>query len=106
MANFRKIKSATLGENNYMSNNNEIKPDCQIHVMPPAISDQDITALFNGVLNVVKKKFELETKANIINLNSNIEKLLKELNEKKAECIRLKNEILFLQNQLNDKQFK
>ena len=53
--------------------------NCQIHVMPPSISDEDISALFNGILNVVKKKFELETKASIINLNSSIEKLMKEL---------------------------
>ena len=75
---------------------------CQIHVMPPSISDEDISALFNGILNVVKKKFELETKASIINLNSSIEKLMKELNEKRAECIRLKNEVIYLKSQLKN----
>lgn len=75
--------------------------DCQIHVMPPSISDDDINALFNGILNVVKKKFELETKANIINLNSSIEKLMKQLNEKNAECNRLKNEIIHLKSNLD-----
>ena len=75
--------------------------DCQIHVMPPSISDDDISALFNGILNVVKKKFELETKANIINLNASIEKLMKQLNEKTAECNRLKNEILYLKSNLD-----
>ena len=28
----------------------------KIHVMPPQISDSDISALFNGILNIVKKK--------------------------------------------------
>ena len=77
-------------------NNNPVK----IHVMPPQISDSDITALFNGIVNVVKKKIELEKNAEIINLNINIEKILKELKEKKAEIVRLKNEILFLKSQL------
>ena len=83
-----------------INDDNKLK-NCQIHVMPTAISDEDISALFNGIVNIVKKKCELESKANIINLNSNIELLLKELNEKKAECIRLKNEILYLKSKLN-----
>ena len=84
--------------------NNEIETNenCQIHVMPPAISDADISALFNGILNVVKKKFELETKSNIINMNLSIEKLMKELKEKQAECNRLKNEIVFLKSKIKD----
>lgn len=78
---------------------NEI-PKYKLHVMPPPISDDDISALFNGILNVVKKKFELEKNAEIINLNINHERLIKELNEKKAELIRLKNEIIYLKSHL------
>ena len=78
----------------------EKKQNCQIHVMPPAITDADINALFNGILNVVKKKIELETKAEFLNMNSNINKLLGELKQKTAECNRMKNEIIFLKNEL------
>lgn len=74
---------------------------CNIHVMPPTITDDDITALFNGILNVMRKKIELETRAEIINMNVNIEKIMKQLNEKNAECIRLKNEILYLKSKYN-----
>ena len=74
---------------------------CNIHVMPPTITDDDITVLFNGILNVMRKKIELETRAEIINMNVNIEKIMKQLNEKKAECIRLKNEILYLKSKYN-----
>ena len=70
--------------------------------MPSQISDNDITALFNGLLNVIKKKFELEKNAETINLSLNIEKLAKELKEKNAEIIRLKNEILHLKSELNN----
>ena len=69
-----------------------LPPDCTIHVMPPTISDDDITALFQGIVKVVKKKFELEKNAEIINLNLSHEKIVKELKEKKAEIVRLKNE--------------
>ena len=78
------------------------KQNCQIHVMPPAITDADINALFNGILNVVKKKIELETKAEFLNMNSNIEKLVAELKQKTAECNRMKNEIIFLKNELDE----
>ncbi|MBR4998289.1 MAG: hypothetical protein IKY10_00260 [Clostridia bacterium] len=81
------------------NNDNEF-PSYKLHVMPPPISDDDISALFNGILNVVKKKFELEKNAEIINLNLNQERILKELNEKKAEIARLKNEIIYLKSQL------
>lgn len=74
----------------------------KIHVMPPQISDEDITALFNGIVKVVKKKIELEKNAEIINLNINFEKALKELNEKKSEIIRLKNEIIYLKSQIKE----
>ncbi|MCQ2565016.1 MAG: hypothetical protein MJ152_04090 [Clostridia bacterium] len=84
-----------------MKNKLEAK-DCKIHVMPPQISDADITALFNGVVNVVRKKIELETKSEILNMNLSFEKLIKELKEKQAECNRLKNEIMFLKAQLNE----
>ncbi|MCQ2555704.1 MAG: hypothetical protein MJ149_00015 [Clostridia bacterium] len=76
--------------------------NCKVHIMPPQISDADITALFNGVVNVVRKKIELETKSEILNMNLSFEKLIKELKEKQAECNRLKNEIMFLKAQLNE----
>ena len=96
-------KEFEYGQNNIMTkqtnkNNNHVK----IHVMPPQISDSDITALFNGIVNVVRKKIELEKNAEIINLNINFEKILKELKEKKAEINRLKNEILFLKSQIKE----
>lgn len=81
-----------------LNENNNFK----IHVMPPSITDEDISALFNGIVNVVKKKFELEKNAETINLNLNLERLLKELKEKNAEIIRLKNEILYLKSQINN----
>ena len=70
-----------------------------VHVMPPSITDDDISALFNGIVNVVKKKFELEKNAETINLNINMNRLLKENREKSAEINRLKNEILNLKAQ-------
>ena len=66
-------------------NEQENHPNYKIHVMPPQISDEDISALFNGIVNVVKKKFELEKNAETINLNINIQKLIKELKEKQNE---------------------
>jgi len=80
------------------------KSNYKIHVMPPSITDEDITALFNGIVNVVKKKFELEKNAETINLNINYEKVVRELNEKSAEIIRLKNEIIYLKSQLKQKE--
>ena len=78
----------------------ETDKNCNIYVMPPAITDDDITALFNGIMKVVKHKMELDAKAQILNFNLTQEKLLKELKEKTAECVRLKNEIIFLKSQL------
>ncbi len=72
-----------------------------VHVMPPQITDEDITALFNGIINVVKKKFELEKNAETINLNFSMERLLKELKEKNNEIVRLKNEIIYLKSKLD-----
>lgn len=99
------FKNIDFSQNKYMIKNKN-ENQCSLHVMPPQITDADITALFNGVINVVKKKIELETKAEIINQNVNIEKLLKALKEKEAECNRLKNEILFLQEKLSNEQKK
>ena len=76
------------------------KENCQIHVMPTCITDEDITALFNGIIAVVKKKFELDSRSSLININNNMNKLAKELNEKRAECNRLKNEIIYLKSKL------
>ena len=84
-----------------MENTENKNSNYKIHVMPPAISDSDITALFNGIINVVKKKFELEKNAEIINLNLNHERLVKELKEKQAEIARLKNEIIYLKSKIN-----
>lgn len=87
-------------KNDKTPNDNQ-KLDCKIHVMPPIISDEDISALLNGVVNIMRKKFELENQNEIISLGVNISNLKKELKEKTAECNRLKNEILYLKNQLN-----
>ncbi|MBR6778544.1 MAG: hypothetical protein IKM43_00105 [Clostridia bacterium] len=76
------------------TNNNQ----CKVHVMPTTISEQDISALFNGLLNVVKKKFELDMQAEIINMSSDLNRLRHQLKEKTAECVRLKNEILNLKS--------
>lgn len=86
-----------------MKENKTENPNYKIHVMPPAITDADITALFNGIINVVKKKIELEKNAEIINLNIDHNRLLRELKEKQAEINRLKNEIIHLKSQLNNK---
>lgn len=77
------------------------KQACQVHVMPPIITDSDISALLNGVLSVIKKKVELDMQAQIINLNVATSKIEQELKNKCAECVRLKNEILFLKSELN-----
>ena len=89
-------------------NNKNMKKDSKpnVFVMPPQISDADITALFNGIVSVVKKKVELEKKAEILTVNLNLEQTLKQLKEKQAECNRLKNEIVNLQAQLDNLQSK
>ncbi len=74
------------------------KSNCNLIVMPPLISDEDITALFKGLIGVVRKKIELETRSEIINMNISNQKLLKELKEKQSECNRLKNELLYYKN--------
>lgn len=80
--------------------NTPTKDTCQIHVMPPQISDEDIFALLSGIIGVVKRKVELETQAELINMNINTEKLKKQLKEKTAECVRLKNQIISLKARL------
>jgi len=75
---------------------------CKIHTMPSSISDNDISALFNGLLNVVKKKFELDNQAVLLDINNNMQALASELKSKIAECNRLKNEILYLKSLLNN----
>ena len=89
---------------NITMKNKDIKNQCNMHVMPPQITEQDIMALFNGLIGVVKKKVELDTKAEILNANLNLQKVLKELKEKQSECIRLKNEIINLKAQINQNQ--
>ena len=73
---------------------------CQIHVMPPQITDDDITALFNGLLNIVKKKIELDGKSQLLNISSTLKELSAKLKAKEAECVKLKNEVLKLKAQL------
>lgn len=71
--------------------------------MPPQISDEDINALFSGLVSIVRRKIELESRAEIININLNYDKLARALKAKQAECVRLKNEILNLKSQLENK---
>ena len=103
-----KVKQINLNKKNCKVNNTTMKDkinnrDFQIHVMPPQITDNDITALFNGIINVVRKKIELENKAQILNANISLERVGKQLKEKEAECIRLKNEIIHLKSELSKK---
>ena len=74
---------------------------CTIHVLPQTITDNDINSLFLGLVDIVKKKIELDYKSQFINLNSGYAKMEKLLKEKTAECNRLKNELLFLKSQTN-----
>ena len=99
--NYSHIKKSNYAKNNSMKNFKDTETNCNMHVMPPQISDQDITALFNGIINIVRKKIELETKAEILNSNITLEKALKKLKEKEAECSRLKNEIIYLKSKFN-----
>lgn len=90
------------GKNIDMKNIDKEKTNqCNVYVMPSAISDNDISALFQGLLNVVKKKFELDSQAEFYNYSQDITKLKNELKIKNAECNRLKNEIINLKNLLN-----
>ncbi len=75
---------------------------CRVHVMPVSITDEDISALFNGILNVMKRKMELETKRELISMNIHRDRLLVILKEKQAEINRLKNEILYLKTKLSN----
>ena len=93
-------KNECVGKNKIMEKENKKIGSCKVHVMPSQISDNDISALFNGLLNVVKKKFELDFEAQFINYNINIDNLKRELKNKINECNRLKNEIINLKSQL------
>jgi len=93
-------KNIRAGKNNIMGKDSKKIGSCKVHVMPSQISDNDISALFNGLLNVVKKKFELDFEAQFINYNINIDNLKRELKNKINECNRLKNEIINLKSQL------
>ena len=83
---------------------NSTKESCLVHVMPPAITDEDISALLNGIIGVMRRKIELETQAELINMNIDITRLKKELKEKTAECIRLKNEIILLKSKTTQEE--
>ena len=98
--NFLKTQNNSMIKNTPPSDTTKNLNPCNVVVMPPPITDSDITALFNGLINVVKKKFELDNKATILNSNLTLEKTLKELKAKQAECNRLKNEIIYLKSQL------
>ena len=89
--------------NTNKENNKKTKINCKLHVMPPQISDEDINALFSGLVSIVRRKIELESRAEIININLNCDKLTRALKAKQAECVRLKNEILNLKSQLENK---
>lgn len=102
LAKISQNKKILIGKNKNMQNENK-NGKCNIHVMPSSISDSDIAALFQGLLNVVKKKFELDSQAQFINVNYNLEKLKNELKNKINECNRLKNEIIHLKSLLNQK---
>lgn len=96
-------KSLNKRKNNNMKKDKNITTqECNIQLMPQTVSDSDISALFAGVLEVVRKKFELDNKKEIIAVNLNVERLSRELKEKQAECNRLKNEILYLRSQLKN----
>ena len=101
--NSRTINTNKFAKNKNMNKNKDTNPKetCHIHVMPPTITDEDISALLNGIIGVMRRKIELETQAELINMNININKLKKELKEKSAECIRLKNEIILLKSNTN-----
>ena len=100
-------KNNEIDQNSSTSTNKEknkkSKINCRLHVMPPQISDEDINALFSGLVSIVRRKIELESRAEIININLNYDKLTRALKAKQAECVRLKNEILNLKSQLENK---
>ena len=78
--------------------NKENNKQCNIHVLPSTISDEDISALLGGIVSIIKKKYELEKQNAVLNMTENIAILKKQLKEKIAECNRLKNEILYLKS--------
>lgn len=100
--NENEILNASLNQNETSNESNQKENNFTIKVFPSGISDEDITSLFLGLVRVVKKKFELDSRAQIINLNLNNEKLAKELKAKIAECNRLKNEIIYLKSKLTN----
>lgn len=97
-------KNSHIAKNKIMEKSNKTK--CNIHVMPHSITDNDINALFGGLLDVVKKKFELDNKQQFYNLNYSNEKLKAELKNKISECNRLKNEIIYLKSILTENNIK
>lgn len=94
-------KIKIYGKNNNMEKSNKNKK-CNIHVMPHSITDNDINALFCGLLDVVKKKFELDNQQQFYNLNYSNDQLKNELKNKINECNRLKNEIIYLKSILSE----
>ena len=96
----KKLTNPTTKEQTKQEQTSLNQNNCTFHVMPSQISDQDIQSLFLGLVKVVKKKYELDTKSEILNLSLTQEELIKQLNEKTAECNRLKNEIIYLKSQL------
>ena len=64
---------------------------CNIHTISQTITDQDLSSLFNGLMDVVKKKYELDFNAKIINLNKKIEILSKLIKQKDQEILSLRS---------------
>lgn len=78
------------------------KNKCNVIAMPPRITDEDIFALFGGIVKIVKQKLELDTNYELLNLNNINKKLQQQLKSKQAEIVRLKNEIIHLKTQLTE----
>ncbi len=95
------IKKFIRKDNLKISNKASLN-SCRVHVMPVSITDADITALFNGIVSVVKRKCELETKRELVSMSMHHDKLIALLKEKQCEINRLKNEILYLKNKIYD----
>ena len=86
-----------------MTDNINKNQKCKVHIIPPCITDNDINSLFLGLVDIVKRKIELDYKSQLVNINTDHSKTKKLLQEKTAECNRLKNEILYLKAQLEQK---
>lgn len=66
---------------------------CNIHTINPIITDKDLSALFDGLMDVVKKKYELDYSAKIMNLDKKIEILTSLIKERDQEILSLKEKL-------------